>query len=269
MAFVPYTDQTVLATGTIAVAPSCSEIPGRVTDSANRRYVLDVETAANLDIALPLSVRAHSDFSRRVFVREVSKFAKCDSKDGNSALYYGAVWRATAMIHEEHALGEISFAVVAASATLTNSSVTVEVQNRGFSDPAVDEAGQEVMRAAQGGLNVESFSRFNDAVEKAIDLVMRSPVGTPLRLIGVTPLREDDIEVAIARTFALSYLAESKTVDAAIQDLPAGSQAAQEAIRDTFRRMKQHVPREDPELIRLMAAHLLGDRRLRRRAFWH
>lgn len=264
MAFVPYQATTKLAS-LAAISPSCSEIPKEMTSVTNRSYILEQQQAIDLNITFSGSTSVAVKRSQKIFVREISRFALCDAKDDSAVLHYGAVWRATVSIDDEDASANINFAVVAASATLRNSSVRVEIENRGFSDSGVNAAGQAAMKTVEGGLNVQSFSKFSDAIETTIGSVLASPVEKPL-LIGVSPKHGSNLVIAVATVFALSCYSDHKSLDDAIRELPADTPSETEAIKRTYAELdRTGGVGVNTELRRQIANNLLHARRLKKR----
>jgi hypothetical protein len=172
------------------------------------------------------------------------------------------------LIDEVDAKGEVTFAIVAASATIRNSSASVLIQNRGFSSGDVDIASQAAMKTVQGGgLNVMNFGEFNVALEKAVDAVIASPIERPL-LVGVSRDDDDELSRSVAKVFAVSYYADGKSEEDAIREFPGAPQIAEPAIRETFVLLNRSGP---PSLTagirRQLADQIMFGNRLRKKGW--
>ncbi|MGA2851171.1 MAG: hypothetical protein ABSE46_19375 [Terracidiphilus sp.] len=245
--------------GARATAPQCTAVPTDTPKVSNSSYTLDTEQAGKLGISYLGTGDASIDHKMKVFVREYAKYNTCEATDGKSTLQYGAVWRATVLIDETDATGKVNFAVVAASATLKNVSVQVTVSHQGFANQVpIDVAGQAAMQATAQGLNVASFVKFSEEVEKAISAVIQSPVATPLQLIGTRSNEAEILLDSVVRTFALSYIAAGKGCLEPIADFPVKSKRVERIIRETYDQLSPTPCDASNQVTRLNAKQLLN-----------
>jgi hypothetical protein len=236
--FIPLPRKTGDADGVLYAVSGkeCSAVPEKVTKTFNGSYDLETSAAAKLSVNWLASGSADVDRQMRVFVREYSRFATCDSSDGTTQLVYGAYWRATVLVDQLDLEGKLSFAVAAASATLKNRNVQVLIEHQGFADTSdIDVASQAAMKETQDGLTVLSYAKFTEALGKAADAVVKSPVVTPLPLIGSNTKNLVDLRRQLAQVFALTYISQGRGCLDAIQALRDTSQSAAEGIRETYR----------------------------------
>jgi hypothetical protein len=239
--------------------PQCATVPTDTPKVANTSYTLDTEQAGKLGISYIGTGDVSADHKMKVFVREYVKYNTCESTDGKATLQFGAVWRATVLIDEANASGKVNFAVVAASATLKNVAVQVSITHQGFvNQEAIDEAAQTAMEDTAQGLNVASFVKFSENVEKAIRAVTKSPVSTPLQLIGTKPHNIDTLLESVVRAFALSYIAAGKGCLDPIADFPVKDEKIEKLIRDVYDMLSTTPCDASNEITRLSAKQLLN-----------
>ncbi len=256
--FLPIRGSRRLGAGRSA-PPQCAVIPTDTPKITNTAYTLDTEQAGKLGISYIGTGDGAVDHKMKIFVREYVKYNTCESTDGKATLQYGAVWRATVLIDETNASGKVNFAIVAASATLKNNAVQVSISHQGFvNQKQIDEAGQAAMEDTAQGLNVASFVKFSQDVEKAIHAVIDSPVATPLQLIGIKPHNVDNLLDSVVRTFALSYIASGKGCLDPIADFPVKSDKVETIIRDTYDMLSPTPCDATNQMTRLSAKQLLN-----------
>jgi hypothetical protein len=241
------------------VIPQCAIVPTDTTKVANTSYTLDTEQAGKLGITYIGTGDLSLDHKMKVFVREYVKYNTCESMDGKATLQYGAVWRATVLIDETTTSAKVNFAIVAASATLKNIAVQVSITHQGFvNQEAIDEAGQAAMEDTAQGLNVASFLKFSQDVEKAIRAVISSSVTIPLQLIGIKPHNIDVLFESVVRTFALSYIARGKGCLDPIADFPVKGEKIDKIIRETYDLLSSKPCDAGSAVTRLSANQLLN-----------
>lgn len=233
--FLPLQSSRRLGAAAPVTSTQCTAVPTDTPKVANTSYTLDTEQAGKLGINYIGTGDVALDHKMKVFIREYVKYNTCEATDGKATLQYGAVWRATVLIDETDASGKVNFAIVAASATLKNIAVQVQISHQGFvNQQAIDEGAQAAMAETAQGLNVASFVKFSDAVEKAIGETIKSPVTTPLQLIGTKPHSIDPLFDSVVRTFALSYIARGNGCLDPIRDFPVRGANVEKIIRDTY-----------------------------------
>jgi hypothetical protein len=201
------------------------------------------------------------DKKMKVFVRQYAKYGECESTDGKATLRYGASWCATVVIDEADASGKVNFAIVAASATLKSLSVQVSITHSGFAPDdrlAIDQASQAAMEATAAGLNVSSFVKFSEQVEKAVQAAMKAKVVAPLHYLGYELHKSDELLDSVARTFALSYIARGVGCLESIADFPVKNPRTEKVIRDTYVSLSSTPCSAEDKTTQLAAQRLLG-----------
>jgi len=237
----------------------CAAIPTETPKYFNHYYMLETEQADEIGISYAGTAKADIQKRMKLFVREYSRYDTCPSTDGKAELQYGAVWRATVLIDQSDIAGNMSFAVVAASATLKNLSVQVSITHEGFDEAdrvGIDQASQAAMEATKDGLNVTSFVKFNEAVENAIGVVTKAKVRTPLRLIGVRRQGTAQLLDSVARTVALAHIAKGHELARAVAAFPAGSEHIRNVIEETYQTIAGDLSPAD-KMVRLAAQRLI------------
>jgi hypothetical protein len=254
--FVPVVSRRL---GARAAKPLCATLPTDTPKISNSSYTLDTEQAGKLGISYIGTGDVAVDHKMKVFVREYIKYNTCESTDGKSTLQYGAVWRASVLIDQTDASGKVNFAMVAASATLKNVSVQVSISHQGFVNQVqIDTAGQAAMEATAQGLNVASFVKFSEQIEKAIRAVIQSPVATPLQLIGTKSHNSEILLESVVRTFALSYIARGKGCLDPIADFPVQGEKFEQIIRETYDQLSSAPCDASNQVTQLTAKQLLN-----------
>jgi len=225
------------AAATITVPPKreslCGQAPTQVTQFSTTQFVLDKSTAAKLGLTFALSGNAAYDAKSKVFVREVKRYSSCDSTDGRFTLQYGATWRATVLIDEMSASGAVNFAVAAASATLNNAAVQVAIEARGWADNDIPQLSAAAMQATAAGLNVVTFSKFNEAAEQAAAKAIVGKLSDALELIAIMP-KQTDYTSSVITALALQYISEGRGCLDAVRDIGIKGPEVESVIRDVY-----------------------------------
>jgi hypothetical protein len=249
------------AAAAAAAPPPCAAPPTDPGKVSNTSYSLETDRAGQLGINYVGTGNLEIDKKMKVFIREYAKYDTCHSANGEGVLRYGAVWRATVLIDQTDATGKINFAMVAASATLKNLTVEVSITHEGFAAAdrvAVDEASTAAMEATANGLNVASFVKFSEQVEKAVRAAMQAQVAQPLRYLGYEPVAPDDLSEAVARTFALSYIARGEPCTKAIAEIPTKGARTEAVIKETYKALTKTECDASNKIAQVAAEQLLG-----------
>jgi hypothetical protein len=131
--------------------------------------------------------------------------------DGSGQLEYGAALRATVQVSAESLQAGLSFAVVAANATLKNQNAQVFIENIGFNDSSLDPKINAAMAdVASTGLNVQTFGTFSKDLEAAITEATSAQLLSPLQKLAFVPtnLSSSTLTNSVASTFGLSCMAK-------------------------------------------------------------
>jgi hypothetical protein len=245
-----------------AVAPfqdlECEHPPTECKESDNFYRSMDSETAAQLKVTYIGTGNADVDHKMKVFIREFRRYSDCELANGQGTVRYGAVWRASVLIDEADAKADVSFPMVAASATLRNHSVQVHISSAGFDKDdqvGIDDAGQKAMAATKGGLNVTNFSQFADLLDGAIGLAIKANVATPLSRIGFEPRYAPELGESVARAFAIACAAEGRSEDNALKGFPLRNKSIEKAVRDVYAKLQEND--KDPRIVRIKAQSLI------------
>ena len=254
-----------------AAGIAASEIPTTISKTENYFYTLETEQAAKLGINYIGTFNSEITKKMKVYVREYAKYSSSESTDGKASLRFGAMWRATVLVDQTDATGNVNFAVVAASATLKNLAVQVSITHQGFDKTdqvGIDRASQLAMDATKDGLNVSSFAKFTDAVEKAIKAVISAKAASPLECIGVKLYETDQLLDSVARTFALSYIAKGYGCVDAIDAFPVKNDRIDRIIRGTYEAVSQKDGDASDPMAQLKARQLIEGVRIPLTRWW-
>ncbi len=249
-----------LPSNLVAPGTRCAEIPVDTPKSSNTSYTLDTDQASQLGINYVGTASADLDRKMKVFVREFMKYNTCESTDGKASMVYGAVWRATVLIDQTDAAGKVNFAVVAASATLKSVAVQVQITQEGFAATdrqAIEEASAAAMAATTGGLNVTTFVKFSEQVEKAITAAIKANVTSPLQLIAIKPHDTNQLLESVAKIVALAYIARGRGCLEAIGALRVKNDATERAIRATYDALSSKPCDASDKMVQLAAQRLI------------
>lgn len=233
-----------LGINAVNAAPACSIVPTptAVSSWTVDNHVLSQDLAGKLGITWIGSGNAQTDKNTLVFVRQITKFASCNSTDGEWELRYGGYLRAVALVDDVDASAGFNFAIVAANATLKSRKVQVRVESVALSDPNLPVLASHAQDITVSGLTVENYQDFMRALNQAFDAAATSPLAT-MSLVAVTPLPgQNDRGIAhdLATTFALDRMAKGTDCESAVKQFESqfpnlGSGDTDQQIRATYR----------------------------------
>jgi hypothetical protein len=254
----------------VATRFECASPPTDTPKVSNTSYTLETDQAVELGVNYVGTGNLNIDKKMKVFVREYAKYGTCESTNGKATLKFGAVWRATVLIDQVDASGAVTFAMVAASATLKNLSVQVSITHEGFAAQdrkAIDDASSKAMNATAQGLNVSSFVKFSEQVEIAVKAAMGAKVTAPLYLLGYQPHESDQLLESVVRTFALSYISRGAGCMDPIADFPIKNSNVEKVIKETYSAISSTPCDASDKATQLTAQRLLAGIKVRL-PFW-
>lgn len=231
----PASPITMATTGSIPT--TMAELP----ELQSRAYDLTVRAATELSI--PVIGTIGGGLERRVIVYEWSRSAKVVGDDGVQRLYGWAI-RLCLTINKWNAQAAIALPVLAAQAQMGAISASWVMQVRGLAGMKID----SVVLPPED-LNVETFvlarQSLNEAIRAAYDPATVFVPGIVLSEIHPnTP--ESEYWLAAVRTYALSCIRRSRTMEEALERLDNIDAAAIDIITEVYNRLGIAGADEEP-----------------------
>jgi hypothetical protein len=247
--------------------PSCPTVPqpSEATSFFDHALYMTQDVAASLKITWIASGSANVDKNSQVFVRDFARFARCKATDGSGNVLYGSRLRATVLVDQTDVSGGANFAVAAASATVKNRSVQVEVDGGAFTDQAIATNASDAQNLTASGLNVDHYSDFNNKMGAAYSAAVRSGVAM-MEPIGFEPdLDTTDFVKGLSTTFAIDRMAQGFGCDDTVKQFnrifpDKAGQFTESAIRTTYQVIAKGCDASGP-IVRATAEAIIGGQR--------
>lgn len=165
-------------------------------------------------------------------VSDTGKFAECLSQDGKTTVDYGQVVRMMIQMNNYSVDANASIAIVAASATVSGKSNTVDLYEIGYGDSQLDSKLIAAKQSVGGsGVNIDNYSDFIKAVYAAEQYA--TTIANPgIEVVGYVPA-PDDIAQAVAISWAIKEISEGWGCDDAVKNFK-GDVRYGDAIRSTY-----------------------------------
>jgi hypothetical protein len=175
------------------------------------------------------------DANQLYAISDAGKSATCLAKDGKTTVHYGQVIRAVIEMKDYKVDASASIAIVAASATVSGKTNTVDLYEIGYADPPLDQMLVEAKGLVSGsGINIENYSKYTDAVINA----QKYAVGLPNPGIEVvaceTPLTSDDVSLSLAVSWAVKEISEGRGCDDAVKAFRSQGTIYEDAIKSVY-----------------------------------
>ena len=170
----------------------------------------------------------------RVIVDDQFRGLECTATDGHTRLLYGQTMRTTAITSQLKVEGGVTFAIVAANATITRQASSIEVETLGLPQ-SVQVKMLEVKAAAASGLTVENYGEFIKKLKEANQLAITDGGQGSVQRIGIiADLADDDLVKALATAFSLQRIKDGRDCNNAINAFKTKSTVASNAIHSTY-----------------------------------
>lgn len=165
-------------------------------------------------------------------VSDTGKFAECLSQDGKTTVEYGQVVRMIIQMNNYTVDANASIAIVAASATVSGKSNSVDLYEIGYGDNQLDAKLIAAKQSVGGsGVNIDNYSDFIKAVYAAEQYA--TTISNPgIEIVGYVP-PVDDVAQNIAVAWAVKEISEGWGCDDAAKNFKGDARYA-DAIRSTY-----------------------------------
>lgn len=202
-------------------------------DLKTRIEVMSTARAASLKISWFGSAGGSGSANEMVIVSQVARGAVCTAKDGKTQLLYGQTAFVTVLVGEWDAKLEVTFPIVAASATLKNRRYMVDAEVRGF--PAdVKVKFNEAKHAAVSGLTVENYATFIDKLKLAESAAVASTTGAVQHIGPVMDSATQALARGAVGAFALQMMSEGRGCLDATSRYPQKTPESTTLITDAY-----------------------------------
>lgn len=165
-------------------------------------------------------------------VSDTGKFGECLSQDGKTTMEYGQVVRMIIQMNNYSVDANASIAIVAASATVTGKTNTVDLYEIGFGDKTLDSKLIDAKQSVGGsGVNIDNYSDFIKAVYAAEKYA--TTIENPgIEIVGYE-VPPDEVASSIAVAWAVKEMAGGRGCEDATKDFK-GDPKYRDAIRAAY-----------------------------------
>lgn len=195
--------------------PTITDIGG---DFELNRYVMTRSAAGKLGIVAGIgSTNTEGSGEQLLAVFDFSRSKECLATDGKTRVVYGQAVRTVMTFTSAENKTDITFPLIAASATVAGKSSSVSVKNIGFNDPAM---ASKAAAMSAISLSVESYSEFSKLHKELIDIATAAATQKQVQRLGIVPnVDDDELKETLPTAFALQAIKDGKSCDWAKQKL--------------------------------------------------
>lgn len=212
--------------------PTVEDIGG---DFEMNRYVMTKSTGAKLNIiggAIGGGGEINADQLIAVF--DFSRSKECIATDGKSRVVYGQSIRTVMTFASADAKADVTFPLVAASATIAGKTSTIGVKNIGFNDSNM---AAKAATLSQIQFSVEKYDEFMKLHAELVALATNGNTQKKVERLGViSELDEDEIRSTLPTAFGIQQIKDGKScVEAKAKYKPNTDTEALKAIEATYK----------------------------------
>lgn len=214
-----------------ATPPTSADIGG---DFELNTYVMTRKAAGKLGIAGGVgSSSSEGNGEQLLAVFDFSRFKECLATDNKTRVVYGQAVRTVMTFTSADNKTDVTFPLIAASATVAGKSSSVSVKNIGFND---SEMASKAAAMSAIPLSVESYNEFTKLHKELIALATAATTQKQVQRLGIVSNTDDDeLKQTLPTAFALQAIKNGKSCDWAKQKLNMSADAdAIEAVRSTY-----------------------------------
>jgi hypothetical protein len=197
--------------------------------------IMTASQAASLNITWGGSASGSYNADQLLAVSDTSRAAQCQAADGKTAVYYGQAIRTIVAMNDYTVKGSASIAIVAATATATGKTNSVDLYEIGFGDPQLDVKLVAAKHTLGGsGIQIENYQDFIKAYEaaEAYAAAIQNP---GIDVIGYDfPVSMNDYREMLADVWAIQNIAQGYGCPDAIKNFKEKDQLYQNDIRNTY-----------------------------------
>jgi len=215
-----------------AAFPECNPAPttADVGGSLNYRRSL-ISSSAAVKLGIPVATVSTSG-NQMVLVQDYSRTKECLATDGETRLLYGQTIRTIITIANIDSQASLTLPAIAASATISGKSNSIQVQVLGFTNPQIP----DLIAAISGKeLNVETYGEFAKIQSELIKLTTQpATIPTMARLGIVTTEEPDNLKSNVVTAFTLQQIKDGRSCNDAKSRFKEPASPAAAAIDQTY-----------------------------------
>jgi hypothetical protein len=212
---------------------ACNPVPTADSVAANFEYksaLLTSSVAGKLGIPF---VNVSGARNAMILIRDVMRSKDCLASDGKTRLLYGQTIRSILTITDWSASGSFKYAVVAADATVKNTSHQILVQVIGIRNPKLTDI---IKKIAGKDFNVETYGDFIGVESDLMGLIGDSGTTLSVERLGTVKGAGNisDFQSSVATTYAVAQVAVGKNCSEAQASFRPGGAASLQSIQDAY-----------------------------------
>lgn len=210
--------------------PTAAEIGGSF--EANR-YVMTRTAASSLGIVGGVgNANLDGAGSQLVAVFDFSRSKVCLAPDGKTGVIYGQSIRTVTSFESTDTKANVTFPLVAATATVSGKTSSISVKNIGFDEPTM---GAKAAALSLMSLSVESFEDFRKLYSELTAIATAETSKKQVERLGIVPaVDEDDLIDTLPVAFAIQQIKDAKSCEEAKLKYKDGDEAALKVLASTY-----------------------------------
>jgi hypothetical protein len=191
--------------------------------------------AAQLGITWIGSATGSVSADQLIAITDTSKSASCLATDGVTIVHYGRTIRTVVQMNNYTVKAGATIAIVAASATASGETNSVDMYEIGFGDPTLDQKLVTAKQIVSGsGIGIENYNDFmkatNDAETYAVGIA-----NPGIEVVAYdSPYSDQSLQDSLASSWALKNIAEGRGCQEAISNFKLTDVSFQNVISSIY-----------------------------------
>ncbi len=238
-AYIPLGKPKVAASG-LGAGPTLQCAPSDIPTAAQLKTkkfdthmaIITASQAASLNITFG-AIALSGNADQLLAVSDSGRSAPCTATDGKTTVYYGQSIRTVIAMNDYTVKAGASIAIVAATATVSGKTNSVDLYEIGFGDPGLD-AKLVAAKATVGGsgITIENYSSFLTAFNAA-DTYAVSLTNPGIDIVAYDGLT-NNFGDALADAWAIQSIAQGTACESAVKGFKQTLQSFQDDIRNVY-----------------------------------
>lgn len=197
------------------------------------RYVMTRSGAASLGIVPGVGkADIETTGSQLVAIFDFSRTKSCLAPDGKTGVIYGQTIRTVTSFESSDVKANVTFPLVAATATVAGKTSSVNVKNIGFNEPTMAAKAAELSLME---LSVENFDKFRKLYSDLTALATSANTQRRVEKLGIVPAaNEDELVETLPAAFAIQQIKDGRSCEEAKLRFRDASVAAVKALTSTY-----------------------------------
>jgi hypothetical protein len=216
-----------------AIFPECSPAPA-VSDiggTMNYKRAL-ISNSAAFKLGMPVGGGGSAEGNQMVFVQDYARTKECLATDGLTRLLYGQTIRTIITIANYDTQASLTLPAIAASATISGKSNSVQIQVFGFNN---DKIQKLVSSISDKELNVETYATFAKIQGDLIALTTEAGTNQSMERLGIVTSEEpDNLKSNVVAAFALQQIKDGRSCNDAKSKFKEPAAPAASAIGQAY-----------------------------------